>query len=237
MVTITTTTPTQSVFTALSGKNYYPVTLTALISESNPALTRVGATLNWNDGSPLTVFTPGGAISVNTTRNLAIGTYFITLTAFNYAQPQPQQTSLYFSVQVQPQQIIAAPQDYIFGPILPLDNGFPNAAQWNFNLGTDLAVLASSVKMLLITNKGERIMLPAYGTRLRRVIFEPSTSSVNSIIQQEITDAVTQFEPRVVLTSFDVEKTDPDGKSIIVNATFLSKISQASFSLSIPVNQ
>jgi phage baseplate assembly protein W len=237
MVTITTSTPKQSTFTVLTGKNYFPVQIEAVVAETNPALTRVGATLDWNDGTPPVIFTPGNPINISATRNLFVGSYYITLSAFNYRQPQPDQTAIYFSVQIQPQQILAMPQDYLFGPILPMDSGFPNARQWNFNLGTNLDVLKSSVKMLLITTKGERVMQPTYGTLLRRVIFEPSTNSISTIVQQEITEALTEFEPRVNLETFNIQKADANGRSVVVNATFLSKISQSTFSLSIPFAQ
>lgn len=237
MITITTPTSRQSVFTVNPGKSYFPVRIQASITETNAALSRVGGTLDWNDGTPPVVFTPGKPITVDVTRNLALGTYYITLSAFNYLQPQPQRTAIYFSVVIQPQQILAIPQTYLFGPILPLDNEFPNAQQWNFNVGTNLDLLKSSVKMLLITTKGERIMQPTYGTLLRRAIFEPSTDAISTVIQQEINAALTQFEPRVALETFSIQRADPGGRSVVVNASFLSKISQSTFSLSIPFNQ
>jgi phage baseplate assembly protein W len=237
MVTITTPTAKQSIFTVLTGKDYFPVRIQAAVTETNPALTRVGATLDWNDGTPPVIFTPGKPITIDVTRNLFLGTYYITLLGFNYLQPQPQQTAAYFSVEVQPQQIMAVPQEYLFGPILPMDDAFPNAQQWSFNLGTNLDVLKSSVKMLLITTKGERVMQPTYGTLLRRIVFEPSTDSISTIVQQEITEALTQFEPRVGLETFKIQKADSGGRSVIVNATFLSKISQTTFSLALPFTQ
>ncbi len=237
MIQITTTTSKQSVFTVTPGKSYFPVRIQASITETNAALSRVGGTLDWNDGTPPVTFTPSKPITVDLTRNLALGTYYITLTGFNYLQPQPQRTSIYFSVEIQPQQIVAVPQTYLFGPILPMDNEFPNAQQWNFNTSTNLDVLKSSVKMLLITTKGERIMQPTYGTLLRRAIFEPSTDSITTIIQQEINDALNQFEPRVALDSINIQRGDPGGRSVIVNASFLSKVSQSTFSLSLPFTQ
>jgi phage baseplate assembly protein W len=237
MLTITATTPRSNSFTVLSGKTYYPVRIQATVTDTNAAVTPVGATLDWNDGTPPVSFPPDKPLVIDTTRNLYVGTYFITLTGFNYLQPTPQSSSVYFSVEVQPQSVVPPQQEYLFGPILPLDNGFPNAEQWNFNLGTNLDVLRSSVKMLLITTKGERIMQPTYGTLLRRVVFEPSTDSISTIVQQEITDALALFEPRVALQSFNIQRADRGGRSVIVNATFLSKISQSTFSLVVPFSQ
>lgn len=237
MVTITTTTTRQAIFTVLTGKTYFPVQIVATATETNPALTRVGVTLDWNDGTPPVIFSPGKPVNIDVTRNLSLGIYYITLTAFNYAQPTPQQVAIYFSVQIQPQQIMAVPQEYLFGPILPMDNGFPNAEEWNFNTSTNLDVLKSSVKMLLITTKGERIMQPTYGTMLRRIVFEPSTDSITTLIQQEITEALIQFEPRVALENISVKKADRGGKNVVVNANFLSKVSQSTFSLALSFTQ
>lgn len=233
MVTITTPTDKTVSAMVLPGKNYSPVRIQAVITETNPALSFVGATLDWNDGTPPVVFTPAKPITIDVTRNLFFGTYYVTLTAFNYAQPKREQKSVYFSVDVQPETRFPVPQDYLFGPILPLDDGFPNSQQWNFNIGTNLDVLKSSVKMLLITTKGERIMLPTYGTLLRRAIFQPNTDSITTIIQQEITEALNQFEPRVSLQAFTIQA-QPNSRVVNVNATFLSKVSQSTFALSLP---
>lgn len=235
MVTITTTLAKQITQMVLPGKQYGAVTISATVSDNNASVNNVEATLNWNDGTPPVVFSPARTININSTRNLAIGTYFITIAAQNFLQPTPQQTAAYFTVDVQPEQIAPQPSLFLFGPILPMDDGFPNPEQWNFNVGNDLQILKSSVKMLLITNKGERIMVPPYGTNLRRVVFEPNTDSITSLIRQEIDEALNQYEPRVSLDTFTVKRIGP--RDVLVNTTFLSKINQASFSLSLPISQ
>lgn len=236
MLSITTTTAQQAIFSLAAGQTALPVQISAVITETNPALSRVRATLNWNDGTPPVSFGPGKPLNLSATRNLAVGSYFITLTAFNYLQPQPQTTSIFFSFEIQPQQIVQVPQEFLFGPILPMDDGFPNAQQWAFSLGNDLDVLKSSVKMLLITSKGERIMQPTYGTLLKRALFEPSTNSIQTIVQQEITEALANFEPRVSLESLSVSRADTGGRSLLVNARFQSRISLTTFNISVPVS-
>jgi len=236
MVVITTSLSTQLSIMVLPGKNYFPVQISAVITETNPALTRVGASLDWNDGSPPITFAPGLPLTISATRNLPIGTYFIALTGYNYLQPAPQKTAMYFTVQVMPPAMVPVPNTYLFGPILPMDNGYPNQDQWNFNVGTNLDVLKSSVKMLLLTTKGERIMEPTYGTYLRRAVFEPNTGSVTSIVRQEIDEALNVFEPRVTLDALNVQSS-PNTRSALVTATFLSKLNQSTFSLALPFSQ
>lgn len=238
MVSVTLITPSarQADYMVLSGRNYYPVTIQATVTETNPALSMVGATLDWNDGSQPVSFGPDKPLAVSSVRNLAIGTYFVTLKAFNYAAPTRQEVNTYFSIQVDPPVMVPVPNDFLFGPILPMDTGYPNAQEWNFNVGTNLDVLKSSVKMLLLTTKGERVMQPTYGTYLRRAIFEPSTGAVSSVIQDEIAEALNQFEPRVSLESWVVERL-ANQRSVVITATFMSKINQSTFSITIPVSQ
>lgn len=218
----------------LPGKGYATVDFQATITESNMALSLVGASLDWNDGTALIEFGPqANPLTVHSVRNLFVGSYFVTLTAWNYQSPTPQRTSAYFSIEVQPQQFVPVPNNYLFGPILPADQGAPSASTWNFNIGNNLDVLRSSVKMILITTKGERVMNPTYGTLLKQAVFEPNDNAVLTMVRQEITDAISQFEPRVALSSLSVARQGP--RELAVDAQFVSKIDQTSFQLALPV--
>ena len=233
MLTITCNLAKQENLMVLPGRNYGSVHVIAVVTDSNPAINMVGASLDWNDGTPPVQFTPGHKpISLDMTRNLRLGTYFITILAWNYLQPTPNQTAYYSTVTIQPEQLVPTVDKYLFGPILPMDDGFPNEQEWNLDTGFNLDVLKSSVKMLLITSKGERVMNPTYGTNLRRAVFEPNDGNVQSLIQQEIDEAINQFEPRVSLESLEVLRPSP--REVLVNAIFLSKMNQATFNLSLP---
>jgi len=226
----------QTTIMVLPGKNYFPVEVVATLAESDPGLTWLAGSLDWNDGTKPITFGPGQSpIAVSETRHLTAGSYFLTLRVNNYRQPTPDQLAAYYSLTIQPEQRVSVPENFLFGPILPRDNGFPNASQWNFNTASDIQVLASSVKMLLITAKGERLNLPTYGTRLRRLVFEPSTSAVSGLVQQEITEALSLWEPRVSLESLVMTQERP--REVLVNASFVSKINQSSFSLALPFTQ
>jgi phage baseplate assembly protein W len=235
MIVITSALAKQTSQMVLPGKQYGTLNLQATVTETNPLLTAVGASIDWNDGTPPVAFAPALPLNINVSRNLFIGTYFITLSAHNFLSPAPQSAAAYFNVEILPEQVVPTPQLFLFGPILPMDDGFPNASQWNFATGNDIQVLKSSVKMLLITAKGERVMQPTYGTSLRRIVFEPNTSSISTVIRQEIDEALIQFEPRVVLDSFDVQRLS--NRDVMVKAQFLSKINQNSFSLALGFSQ
>jgi len=191
----------------------------------------VTGTLYWDDGSLPIVYngTTAGTLTIDTYRNLQPGDYVVKVEAHNYDTPVWDTVSTNFWFEVRPLDVVTVEAPIIYGPILPKDTGYPNAEQWLYNRGEDLEILASSVKMLLTTSKGERIMQPEYGTNLRLILFELETVGIEGLVQQEVVDALTRWEPRVNLQFLAVEKTGP--REITVNATFVSKLNQQDFSI------
>jgi phage baseplate assembly protein W len=200
----------------------------------------VEAAIDWNDGLQPETFdyslSVSGTLTIDAVRQLAVGNHVLRLEGQNFAAPTRQVAGVNFSVVVLPRIQEAPDTRIVFGPILPKDSGYPNNQQWNFTTGTDLEILASSVKMLLITGKGERVMEPDYGTNLRVLLFEAMTEGMEAIAQQEIVDAITRWEPRVSLVSIGVTRS-PDNRSITVDCIFFSKLSQQNFNLPLSFTQ
>lgn len=57
----------------------------------------------------------------------------------------------------------------------------------------------SSLHILLSTTPGERIMQPAYGCNLKRLLFEPLDTSLKAYIKDLIKVAILYHEPRIRL--------------------------------------
>jgi phage baseplate assembly protein W len=125
----------------------------------------------------------------------------------------------------------SSPTYSIIGPILPMDVGFPNPDQWDFNTSTDETVLASSVKMILLTKIGERTMLPEFGCNVYRLLFNPMTSNTGDI-QKDIQDAITRWEPRVAVSSVQVS-IDENGRQASVDVQLISKLTKSAFSTTV----
>jgi len=64
--------------------------------------------------------------------------------------------------------------------------------------------IKADLLQLLLTNPGERVMLPNYGTPLRKLFFEPNDVGLEIRARQMISDAILQWEPRVVITEITV---------------------------------
>lgn len=62
----------------------------------------------------------------------------------------------------------------------------------------------SDLLILLLTEPGERVMLPDFGTPLRKFIFEPNDSRVNEQVRDAIAGAISEWEPRIAVQDIEV---------------------------------
>jgi hypothetical protein len=61
-----------------------------------------------------------------------------------------------------------------------------------------------SIKIILQTQPGERLMRPGYGGGLERYLHEPNTLTTRRRISDLITQSLERWEPRVLLDRVDV---------------------------------
>lgn len=68
--------------------------------------------------------------------------------------------------------------------------------------------VAESLRILLGTTPGERVMQPTYGCSLKRLVFEYIDESRITEIKDLVSQAVLFFEPRVTLESVSVDDSE-----------------------------
>lgn len=61
-----------------------------------------------------------------------------------------------------------------------------------------------SIKIILQTQPGERLMRPGYGGGLERYLYEPNTLTTRRRIADLITQSIGRWEPRALLDRVDV---------------------------------
>lgn len=225
--------PETANYRAVGEHSTVQVTVAANLIEDDPYLAGmfVSGTLDWNDGSlPIVYATVAGTVAISEIKGLANGDYLVSVYGNNYRSPVEDQVRVNFPVSVVQESTKAPAQRLIFGPILPRDSGFPNSNQWLFDSNSDLLILESSVRMLLLTSKGERLMEPDYGTNIRRIIFEQNINGVESRVQEEIVSALTTWEPRLQLQSLSVKR---QGTTVSVFVSLLSKLTAQGFQINL----
>lgn len=94
---------------------------------------------------------------------------------------------------------------------------------WSFPVGVDAsgdvdlaegeADVKQAIRLILSTTPGERIMRPRFGCGIHAYAFETVDTTTLSLIEEDVRDALTEWEPRIELRSVDAELTDAaDGR-------------------------
>ena len=68
----------------------------------------------------------------------------------------------------------------------------------------DASAIKQALTNLLLTNKGERLFNPRYGSSIRSYLFEPLDYGTAAQIQANIVYTINKFEPRVDLENVEV---------------------------------
>ena len=91
--------------------------------------------------------------------------------------------------------------------------------------------IKADLLQLLLTNPGERVMLPDYGTAFRTLLFEQNTLTLAEKARSLVIQAITNWEPRIAVTDITVRNqgtmfqnnhTDPDsmGNELYISISF-----------------
>lgn len=77
---------------------------------------------------------------------------------------------------------------------------------------------------ILRTSPGERVERPTFGAGLDRLLFEPNSVATLRLIQDEVTQAITRWEPRVSLNNVtaSVNLTDPRDIDVSISYTLIA---------------
>lgn len=84
-----------------------------------------------------------------------------------------------------------------------------------------------SIRVILLTELGERLMRPDFGCGLRRFLFEPNTVTTRALVREAITNAIRAREPRVSVEAVTVESDADDARLVAVEIQFRLVATQA----------
>ena len=76
-------------------------------------------------------------------------------------------------------------------------------------------LVRESIRIILSTERRERLMLPEFGGGLRGFLFDPNTPATHRLIEERIRLAVGRWEPRVQLQSVKVSADPEDSRGAI----------------------
>lgn len=95
--------------------------------------------------------------------------------------------------------------------------------------------IREAIQIVLKTEERERLNLPQFGGGLRKFLFEPNTVTTRFQIQDRITKALELWEPRIAITSVQVEPDPSDTQAAIATIQYRLVATQVKESVTINV--
>jgi len=80
--------------------------------------------------------------------------------------------------------------------------------------------IAEAIKIIIWTAKGERVMRPDYGCDIERYLFEGSDDTTLRLIESEIKDSITIWEPRVHEVEVKVERDEGQEQRLLIHVQY-----------------
>lgn len=80
--------------------------------------------------------------------------------------------------------------------------------------------IRESLRILLATNPGERVMRPTFGCGLKARVFESITVANVTEIRDLVERAILFFEPRITVEGVEIKVEDPLGGLVLVNVSY-----------------
>lgn len=97
--------------------------------------------------------------------------------------------------------------------------------------------IRDSIRIILTTEPGERLMLPGFGAGLRSFLFEPNVPATHRLVEERIQHALRRWEPRIAVTSIvaRAHPDDPSRATVLIGYTLVATQARDSIELSVAV--
>lgn len=94
--------------------------------------------------------------------------------------------------------------------------------------------IKESIKIILGTAKGERVMRPDFGCGINELVFEPIKTSTATLIDFHIREALLIWEHRIDVLSVNVSPDEKEKDRLIINIEYMVKTSNTKSNLVYP---
>ena len=107
-----------------------------------------------------------------------------------------------------------------------------------FNIETDIKLIEGNIIQILGTRKGERVMLPLFGSRILDFIHEPLDHITCALLRFELIDAISMWEKRIIIDRRNTTITPyPQEFKVMASLRFLLKTYNQPQALVLEINR
>ncbi len=115
---------------------------------------------------------------------------------------------------------------------------------WAFPVGVDASEkvamskyeedIKEAILIILKTAKGERVMHPDFGCGINDMVFQTINMSTLSLIEMTVREALTQYEPRIVLLNVNVSTEQAQNGILIISINYQVRSTNNQFNIVYP---
>lgn len=91
-----------------------------------------------------------------------------------------------------------------------------------------------SLRILLGTVPGERLLLDTFGCDLPSLLFKELDQSLINTIERLVGDAVLDFEPRIVVDKIDVQQSSADPSQLLIHLFYTVQATNSRYNMVFP---
>ncbi|MBX3306644.1 MAG: GPW/gp25 family protein [Nitrospira sp.] len=91
-----------------------------------------------------------------------------------------------------------------------------------------------SIQVILLTERGERPMLPEFGGGLRRFLFEPNSPSTRHAIERVVRTALIDWEPRIDIDRVEVVADDVQPNLLLIHVDYVVRATNSFYNRVFP---
>ncbi len=101
-------------------------------------------------------------------------------------------------------------------------------------LASDEEKISESIRIIIGTAPGERLMRPDFGCGIHDYVFAPNNVRTAGLIRYHVEEALNRWEPRIDLQDVSVEPGADDPAVILISITYRVKSTDSRFNMVYP---
>jgi phage baseplate assembly protein W len=91
-----------------------------------------------------------------------------------------------------------------------------------------------SLRILFSTLPGERVLAPKYGLDMHELIFEPTSTTLRTLLKDRVATALLVHEPRIQVLDLQIASPDPNDGTLAVHLEYVIRATNTRFNLVFP---
>ena len=114
---------------------------------------------------------------------------------------------------------------------------------WNFPIEIDAhrvrmaeyeASIQESIRIILETARGERVMRPDFGCGLHEVVFAVNNATTRGVVTDEVREALLKWEPRIDVLEVEANASGLEGEVLLINIEYKVRSTDNRFNMVYP---